>query len=167
MGSGSFLPGHIAGGRASEVTEQLQGLRDAGRVIRGLVATGLQLLGHPPHGRTCQDSAVRSCATEENVSRAAGMTPDTHAAPCRGQLLPGILTLQAGSVRTAPLGQHSEPAPPGQCPQARLLLSQNHCSVSQEKVIFSKSVPSHPLTVLQNQEQNRGCKAPLRHPVGI
>lgn len=36
----SILPGHIAVGPVVKVTEQLQGLRSACGVIRGLVATG-------------------------------------------------------------------------------------------------------------------------------
>lgn len=54
------LPGHAAVGRVVKVTEQLQRVSSARRVIRGLVAARLRVLRHPPHSRARQDLAVGS-----------------------------------------------------------------------------------------------------------
>lgn len=54
------LPGHAAVGCVVKVTEQLQGVCGARRVVRGLVAAWLRVLRHPPHGRARQDFAVGS-----------------------------------------------------------------------------------------------------------
>lgn len=72
------LPGRAAVRRAVQAAEQLQGVCSVGRIVGGLVAAGLRLLGHPPHRGTGQDSAV--CSWQQrgvSAERVRGHPPQT------------------------------------------------------------------------------------------